>query len=303
MKLSVLDRALYKDNFIGRRYVKSTAQKRNQLLKFRQMFNRDSLQARMRLAQEIGAEAAVKIEDDLGFHLVQGQPFPEVPSMVEQALEIVRQNDVEALRENKKDQLLTRILKKDQLSLESPFVQFALRKDVVAAVSNYLGMVPVLAKVDIWYSKESEELGNSQLHHCDFESERQVKLFIYCTEVTQESGPLVVIDAKRSDLVRDKIGYRYGQKIPDSIIDPIVPPEQQFTAICPKGTMVFADTSRCFHYGSRVQDPDHHRVAILYQFLRPQSFAMPLNFINNSPFSFLAREDMPQYQRQLLGVE
>lgn len=303
MKLSILDRALHKDQLIGRYFVKAESPKRAQLIKFREQFNKSTIKNRERVAKELQAKAAYKVEDENGFLMIPDAAFPELPGMIKKAQEIIATNDPESLRRNSKSQLLTGLLKKEWLDYDSPFVQFALREEIASSVANYLGMMPVITKIDVWYSKASPEVSNSQLHHCDFESMRQLKLFIYASDVTEETGPLVVMKAKDSDTVRKEIKYRYGQKIEDEVIDPIVPPSQQVKALGKPGTMIFADTSRCFHYGSRVNGEAKSRITILYQFLRPQSFLMPLRFVNNSPFADFSRADLPEYQRLMLGAE
>ncbi|MCB0704430.1 MAG: hypothetical protein KDC34_03935 [Saprospiraceae bacterium] len=303
MKLSMLDRALHKDQLIGRHFIKAESNRREKLAKFREQFNRGSIQNRIQTARDLQGKAAYNVADEDGFLIVPKPAYPELDGMIKKAQEIVANNDLEALRRNSKDQLLTGLLKKEWLDYDSPFVQFVLREEIASSVANYLGMMPVITKIDVWYSKASPELSNSQLHHCDFESIRQLKLFVYASDVTEDNGPLVVMKASDSEKVRNQIHYRYGQKIKDEVIDPIVPPSQQLKALGGPGTMIFGDTSRCFHYGSRVNDDQQSRIVILYQFLRPQSFLMPIKFINNSPYSDFSRPNLPTYQRQLFGAE
>ncbi len=301
MLIRFLDKVLHKDHLIGKYYVKAPAENRRKLLRLRARFNRADILARRREAQRIADAAFMEIPDDLGFKVLLDYDFPEVPQILEETLEIVRTRDLEKIRKNKKAQLMTGIIKPHELSLDSPFVQFPLRKEVAAAVSNYLGCVPVITKIDIWYSRYSEEVGNSQLFHCDYESGRQIKTFIFAKEVSMADGPFTVIGARRSDDIRKALNYRYGAKIPDALVEPVVPREEHVVVTGPKGTMLFGDTSRCFHYGSRVQEPERWRVAALYQFLRPQSFLLSLDYKKSAPFAFLARADMPLYQRMLLG--
>ncbi|MBR9921789.1 MAG: hypothetical protein GYB31_13195 [Bacteroidetes bacterium] len=303
MKRSLLDQVLHKDRFIGRSFIKAETPRREQLMKFREWANRQTLEKRQQTARQLTASAAFSIPEEDGFLFVAKSDFPEIPEMISQARAITASQDPEALRRNKKEQLLTGLLKKQELSLDSPFVKFVLREEIAATAANYLGVMPVLGRIDVWYSKASTELSNSQLHHCDFESMRQLKLFIYVTEVTDKTGPLVVMKASDSERVRNQIHYRYGQKVKDEIIDPLVAPDQLFKAVGSPGAMVFGDTSRCFHYGSRVAGESESRTVIMVQFLRPQAFSLPLKMIGNSPYAWLSKPDLPAYQRQLLGAE
>lgn len=305
MLTNLLDRILYKDTFIGRYYIKSTSDKREQLMRFRERFNRKQREIRVEAAKKIAGDAAFEIKKDDGFLILPNSGIPEISQLVERGAAIMSKIDPNTARGNKKEQLLTRLLPKEELRLDSPFIQLVLRKDVIAAISNYLGMIPILNKVDIWYSRSQPgaEYSNSQLHHCDFESDTQLKLFVFINEVTPESGPLYVVDAKSSEMVREKIGYKFGQKIQDPVVEKYVPASEQHAAVGPKGTMVFADTSRCFHYGSRVDRDDQYRIVAMYQFLRPESFGLSLDYKKNSKYNFLATPDMPDYQRLFLGAE
>ncbi len=57
----------------------------------------------------------------------------------------------------------------DAYELGSPFLRFALSQDVVAPVAAYLGLVPILFGIDVWYSPPATESGfrNAQLWHAD----------------------------------------------------------------------------------------------------------------------------------------
>ncbi len=303
MLIKMLDKLLHKDHLIGRYYVKAPAESRKKLLRLRARFHRKDLLARRKEAARIANAAFTQIPNDLGYKVLFHCNFPEVPQMLEEALEVVRTRDLEKIRKNKKAQLMTGLLKPRELSLNSPLVRFALRKEVVATVSNYLGCVPVVAKIDLWYSRYHSGLPeNSQLFHCDYESGRQIKVFVFAKEVEEADGPFTVIGAKRSGDLRRALNYRYGAKIPDELVEPVVPKEEHVVVTGPKGTLLFGDTSRCFHYGSRVEDPDRWRLAVLYQFVRPQSFLLSVNYKKSAPFAFLAEEEMPLYQKMLLGA-
>ena len=70
------------------------------------------------------------------------------------------------------------------LTLDSAVMRFALREDVLNAVSRYLGVVPFLSTISVLFSDVVEGAPtSSQLHHCDGDDVTQVKVFIYCSDV------------------------------------------------------------------------------------------------------------------------
>jgi hypothetical protein len=304
MVIKTLDRLLDRGNrFVGHRYIYNTEDKRERLLRFRESFNRADLQRRTQLAAQMSKEASYDIPQEIGFKLVDGSVLPETPEMIRQATSLVEENDLDAIRINKKAQLLTGLLKPKDLSPESPFVKFALRKDIISSVTKYLGVVPVINRIDVWYSQASPELADTQMHHLDWEGRSQVKLFLYVTDVTEEHGPFVAMAANDSATVRERINYRVGQNIPDEIVDNALAERNEMKAIGSKGSMIFVDTSRCFHYGSRVKTKAASRTVVLIQYLRPQSYALSLDYHKNNPYGFLATPEMEEYQRMVLGAE
>ena len=104
---------------------------------------------------------------------------------------------------------IARLLDKEVLSLQSPLLRFALHPDLLTAVSVYLGFVPILSAMDIWVSMPSIKLTGSQHFHCDWADDRQIRVFVYATDVIEESGPLVVVDAALSNALRQTINYRF----------------------------------------------------------------------------------------------
>lgn len=290
---------------IGNKLVLSSFQTRRNLTKIREWFNKEDIQKRKDMVKELSVGLPFEIEQHNGFKALKGELyFPEVAGIVEQSLKIVHENNIDDIRRNKKEQLAVGLLKKETLTLDSPFVQFALRKDVIGAISKYLGIVPILHSVDVWYSKStvSKEFKSSQLHHLDWDAETQIKIFIYAMEVPEDSGPLAVMEAASSEELRTKMHYRYEVRVTDAMAEKYIPVEKTHVMTGTKGDVIFADTSRCFHYGSRVKDDSHYRILSMIQYLPPQAFRMPLDYHKNSPYAFLSNKSLPEYQQMVLGA-
>ena len=77
-----------------------------------------------------------------------------------------------------------------------------LSKEFLTPIINYIGSVPLLWKCEFWLSpNKSFETGRSQEFHLDGEDLKQVKCFIPIENITKDSGPLNIIDAKNSRLI------------------------------------------------------------------------------------------------------
>jgi hypothetical protein len=288
------------------RFIQGTSQQRNTYSGLKEFFSRNALAARRRLAEQSIAEGAFEIPRDTGFIVCPPDTFAGTAELIAHARQLVAEVDPEN-QPGKKAQLKMYMVDISKLTLDSPYLRFALRPDILAAVSKYLGIVPVLSDIDVWYSHYKDPTPtSSQLYHCDPEDVAQVKVFLYADEVTPQNGPLVLVDAKTSEDVRNKLGYTFdpdNRKVTDEAFLEAMGERQEFPVIGPAGTCVFADTCRCFHYGSRVKEAALPRILVHFKYLRPSAFVYPLNFRRKAPFRKMASPELSTMQRMVLGAE
>src|SRR5262245_29743639 len=174
-------------------------------------------QLQVRRSAVAGLEpGSVEIPRDVGFLFCEGSQFPDVPDVVSYARDVLTKTDLDQLKAAANKRFMMKLLDQSLVTLESPLMRMALRPDIVATVSRYLGMVPILQFAGIYLSSESGDgLSKSQLYHCDSDDLEQVKVWVLCNEVTPESGPLTLLPAADSDLVRKTIAYRYDMELND----------------------------------------------------------------------------------------
>jgi len=206
-----------------------------------------------------------------------------------------------------RQQMLSGLVQNSSLSLGSPFLRFALQDTVIATVSRYLGMVPLLAGVDVLVSRFFEErLSESQLYHCDFEDVRQVKIFLHCSDVSMDDGPLTVIPADQSRSVKRELRYKYGRagyRISDEAMMNARGTVDEISLTGGAGTAHFVDTSTCFHYGSRLSPGGGRRIVAQYQFLTPAAFALMFRY-SKLPFASMGQShELTEIQRLVIGAE
>jgi hypothetical protein len=204
-----------------------------------------------------------------------------------------------------KDHLTTNLLPQESLSLDSSFLCLALDDEIIEAVAAYLGVVPVLNTVDVWHSRPlGGEPRSSQLLHLDNADVSQIKLFVHCTDVVDASGPLSVLDAARSKRLAKKTGYRIGDgRLSDERAAEVLGDEAEPVRLTgPSGTAHFVDTSRCFHFGSRVQSDAPARTVAVFQYLTPYAFAFTRDHREEAPHRRLASADLPELQLLVVGA-
>lgn len=126
-------------------------------------------------------------------------------------------------------------------------IHIAEHPSVKEAVETYLGPFKHTASDIFRSTPSSRPPRSSQLYHLDGDFNPQVKVMVLLADTDIEQGPLSFIPAARSAALAEQLGYVTTKRVADSLIpdEPIV-----FTGLA--GSILLIDTSRCFHFGSRV---------------------------------------------------
>ncbi|MDB3996369.1 hypothetical protein N9445_01700, partial [bacterium] len=163
-------------------------------------------------------------------------------------------------------------LNQDRLMNYPSFINMATSDDILAIVADYLGFIPVLSEIALWYS-EPGQYGvekSSQLYHLDNADTSQVKLFIHLDDVVASGGPFTFLGARDSELVLKRTKYgkkRNVERLSDEVVYDIVPGKHRIECSFDAGSITYVDTSKCLHFGSRCLDKG--RNIIMLQYLSP----------------------------------
>jgi hypothetical protein len=272
--------------------------------KVRQTLSLPTILRRRAAARELRADSPFAIDREVGFRIFPPGTFPEADEIVALTRGMGDRVDLNrpGLSKKARSGFMVPLLDPASLTLQSPFLRLPLRQDVVASVSAYLGIVPVIAALNVYYSASGgDEARSSQLFHCDADATTQMKIFVLCTEVTPAHGPLTLLDARTSRDVRRRLGYSFGGKIKDKRLTSIVTPRDYHPIVGPPGTVCLVDTTQCFHFGSRVEPGVGPRLVTMIQYLAPSSFMLPRDHRAGSPFRHLGRPALPRLQQLVLG--
>jgi hypothetical protein len=238
-----------------------------------------------------------------GFALFEPGQFAEVPGLVADAKASLEESErTGPPPTTSRKRFLVPVQDPATITLDSAVMRFALREDVLNAVSRYLGVVPFLSAISVLYSDVVKGAPtSSQLHHCDGDDVTQIKAFVYCSDVDAGSGPLTLLPADDSRKVRRSVDYQYRQRLTDQQVAGVVGSGREVPILGPSGTAVFVDTSRCFHYGSRVAADAAPRLVTMIQYQTPFSFMVPTNAQQSLAFRRLIGPQLSQLQRLVLG--
>jgi hypothetical protein len=145
---------------------------------------------------------------------------------------------------------LRNILRPEDLLAHPEIIRVATHPQLYGAVTKYLGQVPWLVNLHLWWTPPNSTAVRSQLWHYDHRDTRQAKIFINLSDVDDDCGPLHFLSAVSSLKVDAKIGYSQGHYTDEQLAS-AVSPDEVLKATGPSTTGFIVDTARCLHYGSR----------------------------------------------------
>lgn len=157
---------------------------------------------------------------------------------------------------------------------DSAWLQMAAHQRMLDVVNTYLGLHARINYIDAWNTLPLVRTGpdvGSQRWHRDPDAPKLVKVFTYFTDVTPDSGPLVVIPQSRGGERHGNLWpqeFPRGSHPPPDVLERRIPQSEWVVCTVPTGTMVFADTSS-FHRGGRATVS--RRVLALSSYVPPSS--------------------------------
>jgi hypothetical protein len=136
-----------------------------------------------------------------------------------------------------------------------------------------MGEIPVLAKPRLWWTKpDADNPGGPQLFHIGARARpvvvRQAKFLIAMSDVDEDSGPFTFLPLKISDEIVRAIDYEMGEEVPDEVIFRYAKPSDVTRFVGKAGTGIMIDTSRCFHFGRRLQTKERLMLMIQYKWTK-----------------------------------
>lgn len=143
-------------------------------------------------------------------------------------------------------------------------LDFATSSDMLAIVSHYLQCIPVLSTTlppgirlvesNQAFDAEPERPKDSQLFHIDYYSLPNLYVILLLHDTTLEHGPWTFLPRAVSQRIRRELGYwEQGRpyRLTDDEIYAVVNRDEVIPFTYPRGTVLFIESSGCFHYGSR----------------------------------------------------
>jgi hypothetical protein len=144
------------------------------------------------------------------------------------------------------------------------FLDFTTSSDVLATVGDYLRCIPVLSTTlpsgirfvesNAAFDDKPTEPHDSQLYHIDYYSLPNVYVLVLLRDTTPENGPWTFLPRSVSAKATKELKYwtkRHGYRLSDDQIFSVVDRKEVIEFCGKRGTVLFIESSGCFHYGSR----------------------------------------------------
>jgi hypothetical protein len=226
------------------------------------------LQRRRQLTEAIHRDSKLDhlIDETLGYAMLPFGTIDNVAPAIEFARRIQDERSSAELPKEKRELIV--LSEPDRYEDAPEFFELALSDQVLQIVTDYLGEVPKLRRIKLWWTPVNTQLKGSQLYHRDGMNwyQRQAKFLFIMNDVDETCGPFTFIPANVSRRVANSLGsIRDQERVTDELVYQHARPSDAISLIGPAGTGAVVDSSRCFHYGARARGGE--RLMLVFNFM------------------------------------
>ena len=217
------------------------------------------------LLEENGGLSRPPIEMKDGWALDTSMSLPHLDRVLEDSDKIIAERCGE--RRSAKDayrSYFQNLWTTEDVERYPSFLDFATSSDVLSVVSHYLQSIPALSTTlppgirlvesNAAFDDQPDNPRDSQLYHIDYYSLPNVYILVLLRDTTPEHGPWTFFPRGISQTARRALNYwsrQRGYRVSDEDIYSVVDRKEAIQFCYPRGTVLFIESSGCFHYGSR----------------------------------------------------
>ncbi len=144
------------------------------------------------------------------------------------------------------------------------FLDFTTSSDVLATVGDYLRSIPALSTTlpsgirfvesNAAFDDQPDRPHDSQLYHIDYYSLPNVYVLVLLRDTARENGPWTFLPRSISEKAAKKLNYwtkQHGYRLTDEQIFSEADRKDVIEFCGKRGSVLFIESSGCFHFGSR----------------------------------------------------
>jgi hypothetical protein len=205
----------------------------------------------------------IRIED--GYALDTSGSLPHLDALLEAADEAIAERGGISDVDDRYRAFFRNIIEIEDHRRWPAFLDFAGSPELIATIADYLGFVPALSKslpTGVRVVESGQHLDalahlpprDSQVFHIDPYDHPMIYVIVLIRDCTSRMGPFTFLPASVSQAASRELDYwSRGRpyRLSDEEIYSVVDESETIRLTYPRGTVLFVDTSRCFHYGAR----------------------------------------------------
>jgi hypothetical protein len=160
-----------------------------------------------------------------------------------------------------------------QLMAHPELLRWGLSKRILKIVECYLGLPVGYGGLAFYYSVADGRDAGPRIWHRDKEDWRMIKVAVYLNDVDESGGPYQCINSVANNWLKTNLAPYQGlthaqmeQTLATTDID-----DWLISCIGKTGTVIFTDTSRCYHRGKPPIDTDRAAIFFHYFSSRPKN--------------------------------
>ena len=217
------------------------------------------------LLEENGGLSRPPIEMKDGWALDTSMSLPHLDRVLEDSDNIIAERSGERRSSKGAYRSYTQDICMPEDSERYPsFLDFATSSDVLSVVSHYLQSIPALSTTlppgirvmesNAAFDDQPDKPHDSQLYHMDYYSLPLVYILVLLRDTTPEHGPWTFLPRSVSQKTGRALNYwgrQRAYRVSDEDIYSVVDRKEAIEFCFPRGTVLFIESSGCFHYGSR----------------------------------------------------
>ena len=229
--------------------------------KMRQRLFREQFEA---LMKENGPPKHAPIEMNDGWAIDRSMSLPHLRQLLKDSAEIIENRGQKPTNDFGKPFLLS-IMKQEDIDRYPSVLDFATSSETVSTVAKECGFIPMLGNsmppgVRLMESstkfdpQPSGPWRSSQLWHLDYHSAPTIYVVVALRDITSDMGPLVFMSGSDSKMMAAALNYRAkgsAYRVTDEAMNKVLGDAKLIEFTGPAGSVLFLNSSRCFHYGSR----------------------------------------------------
>jgi len=199
-----------------------------------------------------------------GWAIDRSQSLPHLTQLLKDSAEIIEERGMQPGEDYGKP-FLRPIQRPGDLERYSSILDFATSSAVLATVAEYCGFVPLLSpsmppgvrlmESSVKFDPQPDgPWRSSQMWHLDYHSAPTIYVIVALRDITPECGPFVFLSRSDSEKAAAALRYRSRgapYRVKDAALEAVIGDSKVEDFCAPAGSVLFIDSNRCFHYGSR----------------------------------------------------